>query len=106
MNSLAPEAQEAVLRALTEGCSMRSTERLTGVTKKSIGRLLIRAGATAQRVLDEELRNLDCADITVLSIRLKRAEREAVDDAAHTDGMKPSAWAREQIIKAVTDRKP
>lgn len=56
---------------------MRSTERLTGVTKQTIGRLLLRAGEEAERVLDAELRNLDCTDIQVDELWTFVAKKQA-----------------------------
>jgi len=39
MNKLKPEKQVAVIRALVEGSSIRSTERMTGVHRDTIMRL-------------------------------------------------------------------
>ncbi len=59
-NVLPREKQLAVLGALTEGCSVRSTERMTGVHRDTICRLLVRVGNGCANVLDEKMVNLDC----------------------------------------------
>lgn len=62
-NTLKPEKQLAVLNALTEGMSVRSTERLTGVHRDTIIRFMGRVGDGCQRLMDRELRNLTCPRI-------------------------------------------
>ena len=57
-NVLKKELQLQVLHLLVEGNSIRSIERLTGVQKKTIGRLLIRVGNACQNLLDERMRDL------------------------------------------------
>jgi IS1 family transposase len=44
MNILPREKQLAVISALTEGCSIRATERLTGIHRDTIMRLAVRVG--------------------------------------------------------------
>ena len=44
MNKLPVATRVAILRALTEGCSMRSTSRMTGASINSVTKLLIDAG--------------------------------------------------------------
>lgn len=51
------------IRCLLEGCSVRSTERLTGITKKSILRLLVRAGERCRKISDKYLQELDLEHI-------------------------------------------
>jgi IS1 family transposase len=65
MNRLKPETQTRVIRALTEGCSVRSTERLTGVHRDSILRLLVRVGDACGRFLNREMQDLPCKRIEV-----------------------------------------
>src|SRR3972149_2934950 len=55
MNQLKKEKQLAVISALVEGCSIRSTERMTGVHRDTIMRLLNRVGENCQRILDEKM---------------------------------------------------
>lgn len=58
MNSLKPEKKLAVIAALTEGCSIRSIVRMTGVHKKTIMNLLVEVGSRCQRMMDETMRGL------------------------------------------------
>ncbi len=53
-----PDAAEQALKCLLEGCSIRSTERLTGLNRNTIMRLLLVAGERGARVLDERMRDL------------------------------------------------
>lgn len=52
--------QVAVINCLAEGCSIRSAERMTGVHRDTIMRLLVRVGAGCLDILDETMRGLDC----------------------------------------------
>ena len=56
MNTLPKEKQLAVLSALVEGNSIRSTERMTGVHRDTIMRLLVEVGERCQAILDERMR--------------------------------------------------
>ena len=48
------------VQCLIEGCSLRSTERLTGLHRDTIMRLLILAGERCEKLLDARMRNLKC----------------------------------------------
>ncbi|MBC7837799.1 MAG: hypothetical protein H7Y39_04055 [Nitrospiraceae bacterium] len=48
MNVLKAEKKLAVISALTEGCSIRSIVRMTGVHKKTIMNLLVEVGTRCQ----------------------------------------------------------
>ena len=63
MNRLKPERQQSVVSALVEGNSVRSTERMTGVHRDTIARLVLRLGVGCQRILDERLVDLACDDV-------------------------------------------
>jgi IS1 family transposase len=63
MNKLKNEKKEAVIGALVEGNSIRSTERMTGVHRDTIMRLLVEVGTGCERLLDERMRNLTCRRI-------------------------------------------
>jgi IS1 family transposase len=56
MNTLKLEKKLAVLSALVEGNSIRSTERMTGVHRDTIMRLLVEVGERCQNILDERMR--------------------------------------------------
>src|SRR5437588_9252441 len=51
------------LHLLVEGNSVRSIERITGVEKKTILKLLVLAGEKCERLLDKKLRNLTVRDV-------------------------------------------
>jgi transposase-like protein/IS1 family transposase len=56
-------SEDAAIRALQcllEGCSVRSTERLTGLNRNTILRLLELAGEHCQKLMDTRLRGLKC----------------------------------------------
>lgn len=53
MNITPMEKQIQILNALVEGCSIRSTERMTGVHRDTIMRLLVKAGDQCQRAMEE-----------------------------------------------------
>ncbi len=59
MNRLKPEKKERILSALVEGYSIRSIERMTGVHRDSIMRLLGRVGEGCSRLLEEKMCGLD-----------------------------------------------
>jgi hypothetical protein len=58
MNALSFDQQVHVIGALTEGCSIRSVERLTETHRDSIMRLGVKIGAACQRLHDAMMRNL------------------------------------------------
>jgi IS1 family transposase len=63
VHTLSVEKKRAVLNALLEGCSIRATERLTGVTKKAITKLLIKTGEHCAAVMDNRMRDVRCSVI-------------------------------------------
>jgi IS1 family transposase len=68
MNTLSRDQQVAIIAALTEGCSIRSVERLTGVHRDTIMRLSVRVGLGAARLHDR----------TMHSLRVNRIEMDEV----------------------------
>jgi IS1 family transposase len=58
VNVLTLDKQIAILSALVEGNSIRSTERMTQTHRDTIMRLLRRAGEHCQRLMDHHLRGL------------------------------------------------
>jgi IS1 family transposase len=60
MNKLTHEKRCAVIRCLVEGNSVRSTVRITGVSKNAIQRLTREIGDACLRFQDKILRNLTC----------------------------------------------
>jgi IS1 family transposase len=62
-NALPREKQVAVIAALTEGCSIRSTARMTGVDRETVGTLLARVGEGCEALLDDTMVNLSCTSL-------------------------------------------
>src|SRR6185369_8980435 len=58
MSQLSLEQQTRVIAALTEGCSIRATERLLDVHRDTIMRLGVRVGEGCARLHDAMMRNL------------------------------------------------
>jgi len=67
MNRISTAKQVAVISALVEGCSVRSTVRLTGVSKGAVLRLLARVGTA-------------CAAYQAAAIRNVAAKRVQIDE--------------------------
>lgn len=65
MNRLNIEKQEAIVSALTEGNSIRSTERMTGVHRDTILRLVVRLASGCERLMDSSMRGLKCERVQV-----------------------------------------
>ncbi len=65
MNKLTLEKQATVIRALVEGSSIRSTERMTGVHRDTIMRLMVETGKACGYTLDKMMHNLHCRRIEV-----------------------------------------
>jgi IS1 family transposase len=64
-NHLSIEKKVAVISALVEGCSVRSTSRMTGVAKGTILRLLAEVGEACARYLDVTLRNVPAKRVQI-----------------------------------------
>jgi len=60
MNRLSTAKRVAVVSGLVEGCSIRSTVRMTGVSKNAISRLLLELGSACTKYQDGTLRDLPC----------------------------------------------
>ena len=58
MYKLSMDKKVAVITALVEGCSVRSTVRMTGVAKGTILRLLAEVGAASAEFHDVMVRNV------------------------------------------------
>lgn len=59
-NNLSIEKQVAVVNALAEGNAIRAIERMTGIHRDTVMRLGIRAGENCAKIMDREMRNLNC----------------------------------------------
>jgi IS1 family transposase len=60
MNKLTTEERCAVVRALVEGCSIRSASRMTGVARNTVTKLLVDLGTACSEYQDRTLKNLSC----------------------------------------------
>ena len=83
MNNLKTERRVAVVAALVEGNSIRSVERMIGVHRDTICRLLVRVGDGCQRLMGETMQDLDCRRIQVdeiWSYVQKKQRHVAADD--------------------------
>lgn len=65
MNTLTFEKRCAVVRCLCDGCSVRATARITGVSFNSIQKLTIALGQAALEFQNHALRNLPCKRLEV-----------------------------------------
>lgn len=65
MNRLSTSKKVAVISALVEGCSVRSTSRLTGVAKGTILRLLADVGDACARYQDAVIRNVPAKRVQI-----------------------------------------
>jgi len=84
--SLKANQQVSVISALVEGCSIRSTERLTGVHRDTITKLVVRVGRACERLMREEIRHVRChylqLDEVWAYVGKKRNHVRPTDDAS------------------------
>lgn len=64
-NVLPREKQIAVISAIVEGVSVRSIERMTGVHRDTIIRLMVKVGQACEKLLDRVMVDLPCTEIEV-----------------------------------------
>ena len=60
---LSPARAIIVLNLLVEGCSVRSTERITGVHRDTILNLLLLVGDRCERLLEDRIKSLAVSDV-------------------------------------------
>lgn len=60
MNQLDSSKRVLIINCLIEGCSVRSTVRMTGAAKKTVLRVLVEIGAVCADYQDRAFRNLHC----------------------------------------------
>lgn len=90
MNKLKRDKQIAAISALVEGNSIRSTERMTGVHRDTIMRLMVRVGEACSGLLDREMRDLGCKHLQLDEIwcyvgKKQRRLRETDDPSQKGD---------------------
>jgi transposase-like protein/IS1 family transposase len=79
-----PEVAALVVKCLVEGCSIRTTERLTGVNRNTIMRLLLVAAERSARLMRHKLENLDIARIQCDELHCfvqKRERRVSIEES-------------------------
>ncbi|MBI3876602.1 MAG: IS1 family transposase [Verrucomicrobia bacterium] len=64
-NKLATEKKTLVVSMLSEGSSIRSIERMTGINRNTIMSLGVRVGNACAKIQDEKMRGLTCQQIEV-----------------------------------------
>ncbi len=84
MNTLKKEKRLAVISALVEGVSIRSIERMTGVHRDTIMRLLNRVGERCSRLLDQHMVGFHSRLIQVDEIwTFCRKKEQRLSDSEH-----------------------
>src|SRR5205085_4683115 len=90
-----------VLQLLVEGMSIRSTERITGVEKKTILNLLVLAG---ERLMENKLRKVKVADIQLdeiwayVGMKEKTKKRKGKDETTLGDAYTFVAFERDSKL--------
>ncbi len=80
-----PDAAARAIQCLLEGCSIRSTERMTGLNRNTIMRLLVVAGNRGAKLMDARMRQLPCRRIQcdeIWTFVAKKARHVRKDDPA------------------------
>jgi hypothetical protein len=91
MNKLPSETRARVLHMLCEGSSIRAVERITGVTKRAVLKLMIDAGQACAAYHDAHVRNVASKRIQVDEIwsfvyaKAKNAPHAKRQDLAYGD---------------------
>ncbi len=84
MATLSTDKKTAVIGALVEGCSIRSTERMTGVHRDSIMRLVTETGRKAEALMADQIRHVHCERLELDEIwsfvQKKKAQLRPEDD--------------------------
>lgn len=65
MNILPRDKQITIISALTEGCSIRAIERMTGVHRDTIMRLAVRVGNHCVSLMDGIIRNVPAGTVEI-----------------------------------------
>jgi IS1 family transposase len=59
------ETQESILKCLSDGVSIRATERILDVHRDTILRFMLKVGEGCDRLMDQQMRGLECRYIEV-----------------------------------------
>lgn len=82
--SARPEVAALVVKCLVEGCSIRTTERLTGVNRNTIMRILLNAADHCAKIMRHKLENLSIARIQCDELHCfvqKRERRTSIEES-------------------------
>lgn len=85
MNTLSNDQKTIAIQALIEGNSIRSTERMTGIHRDTLMRLLVRTGDGCARFLDAKVRSVSAQKVQVDEIWtyvFKKQARITTDESA------------------------
>jgi IS1 family transposase len=91
-NHLRTEKKLAVLAQLVEGCSVRSTERLTDVHRDTILKLLVRVGTGCASLLDEKMVDLGCKRLELDELWSFVSKKQRHVTAADDESRVGDAW--------------
>jgi IS1 family transposase len=83
MNTLPKDKQATIIRAHVEGNSIRSMERMTGVHRDTIMRLVVRTGQGCAQLLDERIKSVPAQRIQadeIWTYVFKKQARLSTDD--------------------------
>jgi hypothetical protein len=100
MARLTIDKKAAVLGALVEGVSIRATERMTGVGRNTIGKLVLQWGRASERLMEEQIHGFRCEQIECDDMwtfvqkrrnRVRRSDPAEVGDAWIWVGIDPDS---------------
>ncbi len=80
-----PDAGLMAIKCLLEGCSIRSAERLSGLNRNTIMRLLVEAGIHCEKFMNATMRQLPCKRVQcdeLWGFIAKKQKRVRKDDPA------------------------
>ena len=87
MKKLDTAKRAQIIRCLVEGCSIRSTTRLTGASKNTVAKLLVDMGNVCREWHDEHVRNLNTLRVQADEIwSFVGAKQRQVDKGAKAVG--------------------
>ena len=93
-NKLSQDKKRTVISALVEGNSIRSIERMTGVHRDTICRLLVRVGDGCEAMMRERFTGLDLEDVQVDEIwtYVAKKQRTVIRSAERVNPEQGDQW--------------
>lgn len=95
-NALPRAKQVAVVSALIEGCSIRSTKRLTGVHRDTICKLLVRVGEGCAAMFDQRMVNLGCEQLQIYNFVRRHSTLRTTP--AMAAGVEKTMWSVDDLL--------